>query len=166
MIGPTAPWLTCVDADDENKNRCRIRKKSADATTCLSLIDASLGSDAICYCGAVTAFTSDQGHPAPASASAGRDTTSESDLALQVTVVSIIATVAVILVALGAKRRAQTATAAHTVAAVHESEAAAGMALGDVLTESTASSASSPSSPSIEVELAEATVELDWDDQL
>ena len=46
-----AQGLACVDADDEKANNCRPKKRTADATTCFTVIDATIGSDAICYCG-------------------------------------------------------------------------------------------------------------------
>lgn len=162
--------LSCVDADDEKKNRCTRRKKTAAATTCLTVIDASLGSDAICYCGvATTVAATDQRHQVGiASVAAGQEATpgsSDTDLALQVTGISVIAAVAVILVALGAKRRAHTAAAAYTVPAVYD--AVAGMIPRDTFLESAASSSSSSSPASIRpAEAANVLQLMQWDDVL
>ena len=156
--------LSCIDADDEKKNRCTRRKKTAAATTCLTVIDASFGSDAICYCSvATTVAATDQRHQlVVASVAAGQEATpgsSDTDLALQITGISVIAAVAVILVALGAKRRAHTAAAAYTVSAVQDT--GAGIIPRDPFTDPAASSSSSAS-----IQPANAAFELQWDDAL
>lgn len=156
--------LSCVDADDEKRNRCTIRKKTAAATTCLTVVDAYFGSDVICYCGVATtaAATDRRLQGAGTSAAAGQEAasgSSDTDFTLQIIGVSVIAAVAVVFVALAAKRRAHTAAAAYDVSAVHDT--IAGMTPRDLFTESAASSSSSAST-----QAAEAAVGLQWDDAL
>lgn len=42
--------LTCVDADDEKRDKCKVFQRTAAATTCSTVINAAIGMDAICYC--------------------------------------------------------------------------------------------------------------------
>jgi hypothetical protein len=42
--------LLCVDANDEKSNTCNVMKATADDFDCTTVIDATAGNDAICYC--------------------------------------------------------------------------------------------------------------------
>ena len=48
--------LTCVDADDEKRNKCKVFQRTAAATTCSTVINAAIGMDAICYCNVGLSF--------------------------------------------------------------------------------------------------------------
>jgi len=108
--------LTCVDADNEKRNKCKVLQRTAAATTCSTVINAALGMDAICYCNVSLALNPEAATAGDASAKTEATASGSATVATAVVVTGGVVLVVIAIMITVHRRRLRTRnTASSTV---------------------------------------------------